>query len=92
MSWPSEEEPFADIMPKSLILNFLSNYQGPAEPREINILLCFYLCFSRERKEHLMLRNPVRSKGEIRSLFLPIWALSVRPNMSDSGMISASCP
>ena len=45
-----------------------------------------------ERREHFMLRNTVRSKGESRSLSWPVWALSVRHNMSDPGMISASCP
>ena len=46
----------------------------------------------RERKEHLMLKNPVRSKGESRFLSWPSRALSVGHNMSDPGKISARCP
>ena len=45
-----------------------------------------------ERKGHFILGNSVRSKGESGSLSWPNWALSVRHNMSDSGMMSASCP
>ena len=39
-----------------------------------------------------MLRNTFRSKGESRSLSWPIRDMSVRHNMSNSIMISASCP
>ena len=46
----------------------------------------------RERKEHFMLWNPLRSKGESQSLSWTSWALSVKHNMSHIGMISASGP
>ena len=45
-----------------------------------------------ERNEYFMLRNPVRIKGESRSFTWPRRALSVRHNMSDLGMKSASGP
>ena len=45
-----------------------------------------------ERKEHFMLRNSVRSKGESRSLPWPCWSPSVKHNMSDLGIKSGSGP
>ena len=45
-----------------------------------------------ERKEHFMLRNTFSSKLESRSLSWPSLVLSVRHNMSDSCVQSASGP
>ena len=45
-----------------------------------------------ERKEHFMLRNPVRSKGESRSLSWPSWAQSITHITSDLGIKLARGP